>query len=310
MTTEIRYYNQNDPATVLNLSQKAASILSKSSLKTKSLLLSIFSPVEEPTEWAELEQIFLSCLRTGDDESALLCLERVAQRFGEKNYRVMALRGLYQEAVAKNEEELRRVLQNYNQIIKEDPMNIPIHKRRNALIRSFDRPVDALECLVAFLASFPSDAEAWCELSDLYQSQGLSSQAIYCMEEAVLITPNAWNLHARLGELNYMASQSTQDGVVASQKYLAEAVRRFARSVELCQDYLRGYYGLKLATDRLSKSVASKEFEEMSSASLQQMNRLAVTRLKRIIQEGASSNSTVRQAEIIAAKALLDEAGD
>jgi hypothetical protein len=29
-------------------------------------------------------------------------------------------------------------------------------------------------------------------------------------------------------------------------KYLAESVRRFCRSIELCDDYLRGYYGLKL----------------------------------------------------------------
>lgn len=30
------------------------------------------------------------------------------------------------------------------------------------------------------------------------------------------------------------------------QKYLAESLKRFARSTELCDDYLRGYYGLKL----------------------------------------------------------------
>jgi hypothetical protein len=32
----------------------------------------------------------------------------------------------------------------------------------------------------------------------------------------------------------------------AAQKYLAESLKRFARSIELCDDYLRGYYGLKL----------------------------------------------------------------
>lgn len=33
-------------------------------------------------------------------------------------------------------------------------------------------------------------------------------------------------------------------------KYLAEALKRFARSIELCDDYLRGYYGLKLVSFR------------------------------------------------------------
>lgn len=307
MASDMQHYDQNDPATVLTLSQKASSMLSKSSLKTKSQLLSIISAIEEPSEWAELEQVYLACLRSGDDESAHLCLERLTQRFGAENHRIMALRGLYQEGQAKNEEDLRRILQGYNAILKEDPMNIPIHKRRTALIRTVGKPTDALELLVQFLGSFPSDAEAWCELSDLYQSQGMSNQAIFCVEEALLIAPNAWNLHARLGELNYMASQSAQEGVAANEKFLTEAVRRFARSVELCQDYLRGYYGLKLATDRLAAIPMSKGPEALSLETVQQLNTLAVTKLKQIVRESSSQSSGPRKAEVIAAQALLDQ---
>lgn len=41
---------------------------------------------------------------------------------------------------------------------------------------------------------------------------------------------------------------ATAPGVVngSYQKYMAEAIKRFSRSIELCDDYLRGYYGLKL----------------------------------------------------------------
>lgn len=56
------------------------------------------------------------------------------------------------------------------------------------------RPQDAIEALVEFLETSPTDAEAWVELSDLYQSQGMSSQAIFCLEEALLNVPNAWNV--------------------------------------------------------------------------------------------------------------------
>lgn len=31
-------------------------------------------------------------------------------------------------------------------------------------------------------------------------------------------------------------------------KHYAEALKRFCRSIELCDDYLRGYYGLKLVS--------------------------------------------------------------
>lgn len=56
------------------------------------------------------------------------------------------------------------------------------------------RPVEAITALVELLDSSPTDAEAWAELSDLYQSQGLHQQAIFCLEEVLLITPNAWNV--------------------------------------------------------------------------------------------------------------------
>ena len=56
------------------------------------------------------------------------------------------------------------------------------------------RPQAAIEALVEFLETSPTDAEAWCELSDLYQVHGMSSQAIFCLEEALLVVPNAWNV--------------------------------------------------------------------------------------------------------------------
>ena len=57
----------------------------------------------------------------------------------------------------------------------------------------------AIEALVEFLETSPTDAEAWCELSDLYQVHGMSSQAIFCLEEALLVVPNAWNvMHLRM----------------------------------------------------------------------------------------------------------------
>ena len=56
------------------------------------------------------------------------------------------------------------------------------------------QPQAAIEALVEFLETSPTDAEAWCELSDLYQAYGMSSQAIFCLEEALLVVPNAWNV--------------------------------------------------------------------------------------------------------------------
>lgn len=69
------------------------------------------------------ENLMLSCLRTGDDQSAHICLERLSSRFGSENERLLALRGLYQEATATNDSELRDILQEYEAILQKDPSN-------------------------------------------------------------------------------------------------------------------------------------------------------------------------------------------
>ena len=65
-----------------------------------------------------------SCLRTGDEQSAHLCLERLTERFGAENERLMALRGMFQEAVANDDAALKKILEEYDFILANDPSNM------------------------------------------------------------------------------------------------------------------------------------------------------------------------------------------
>ena len=67
-------------------------------------------------------------------------------------------------------------------------------KRRIAILRILNRPSDAVDALTELLDSSPTDVEAWAELADLYFRQGLSHQAVFCLEEVLLVIPNAWNV--------------------------------------------------------------------------------------------------------------------
>lgn len=50
-----------------------------------------------------------------------------------------------------------------------------------------------------------------------------------------------------MGEILYAgAVAGSQEGAANSQAMLLDAMRRFCRSVELCDGYLRGCYGLKM----------------------------------------------------------------
>lgn len=63
-----------------------------------------------------------------------------------------------------------------------------------ALLKSTGKISEAISALNSLLDFSPTDAEAWAELADLYLSQGLYSQAIFALEEVLVLTPNAWNV--------------------------------------------------------------------------------------------------------------------
>ncbi|CAG7926447.1 unnamed protein product [Penicillium olsonii] len=288
-TSDVRDIGGSDMISALHLAQQAPVILGPESRST--------SATDSADYYARIEQLMLACLRTGDDQSAQTCLNRLSLRFGPSNERVMGLRGLYEEATAKDQAALEECLRGYDQTLLQSPVNVPILKRRVALLRSLNRPADAISALIELLDAIPTDAEAWCELADLYQSQGLGSQAIFSLEEALLIAPNSWNIHARLGELLYIASA---DGDAA--RLLGKSVQHFSRSIELCDDYLRGFYGLTLASTRMLENNYGQQptLKRLKAFSLLQIEEIVKTRSVDD-QHWASSRS-----ELIAAKELLN----
>jgi tetratricopeptide (TPR) repeat protein len=302
-------------AEALQLAQQAPTILRNNPKAISSSPLSfLFSATENAELWVIYENLLQLCLRTGNDEAAQQCLERLVLRFGETNERVMAFQGLIKEAQASNHNDLEKVLKDYDTILKEDPTNMPIAKRKVALLRSMGRAPEATNALSVLLDYSPTDSEAWAEMADLCLYQGLYTQAIFSFEEVLVLMPNAWNMHARLGEVLLMAAQNNE---ASAQKHYAEAVKRFSRSIELCDDYLRGYYGLKLATDRLlsdssksKKQGDSAEFTLPSQATLQKLNEAATEKLSEIVRRHGSFQRLWQgydAGEVAAARELLDK---
>ncbi|KAI1391174.1 tetratricopeptide [Hypoxylon trugodes] len=291
------------PAVALQHSQQAPSILGRSTgAISTSVFQSLLAAPETSELWTTYENLLLSCLRTGDDESAHQCLARLVNRFGQDNERIMALKGILKEADANDAATLSVILKEYEQILEENPTNIPILKRRVALLRSIGRIPDSVSALISFLDISPTDAEAWAELADLYFSQGLYSQAVFALEEVLILQPNAWNIHARLGEVLFVAGKSSDN---ASQ--LSSALKRFSRSVELCDGYLRGYYGLKLKSSPSQGD--SDGFAVPDSATLSRLDELATEKLAEIVRRSSAGEKGWQgydEAEIKAARALLE----
>lgn len=115
--------NGSDVLSALRLSQQAPAILGHGpALNTNAGSSNASRDTAE--EYGRIEQLFLACLQTGDDQSAQVCLDRLSHRFGPSNERVMGLRGLYQEATAKDQAALEKCLAEYETILSENPVNV------------------------------------------------------------------------------------------------------------------------------------------------------------------------------------------
>lgn len=118
--TDVRKICGTDPISALHLAQQAPAILG---LESKSGGTSSNS-TDTADYYARIEQLFLACLQTGDDQSAQACLDRLSLRFGPSNEKIMGLRGLYEEATAKDQSALTKCLQQYEATLSQNPVNI------------------------------------------------------------------------------------------------------------------------------------------------------------------------------------------
>ncbi|KAF2441288.1 TPR-like protein [Karstenula rhodostoma CBS 690.94] len=303
------------PQTALQLSQKAPLVLSSAPTSSLPWPLSLLFSRETPETWAIHENLLLAALRTGDDAAARQILDRLTTRFGAGNERMIALKGLYDEALAKDDKELEKVFNDYEKVLKEDPTNVSVRKRRIAVLKSLGRTADAITALTVLVENSPTDAEAWAELSELYASSGAWGQAIFCLEEVLLVMPNAWSAHAQVATLHYLSSSTSVPA-------LTLALRHFARAVELNDSYLRGYYGLKLVSQKLlpllSESSGSKRNAEEDDVappkpqSVKKLEEIATAKLGEIVRQCSATKqgqSGYSQAEIEAARELLNRDG-
>lgn len=307
------------PQTALALSQKAPLVLSSSPVSSLPWPLSLLFSRETPESWAIHENLLLSALRTGDEKSAAQILARLESRFGEHNERIIVLRGIYNEATAQSDSDLEKVFEGYEKILREDPTNMSIRKRRVAVLKSLGRINDAITAITVLLENSPTDVEAWAEASELYASQAAWGQAIYCAEEVLLTAPNSWSAHAHVATLHYLSTASNNPPSISE---LSLALKHFCRAAELNEGYVRGFYGIKIVASRLNpllsdSQASSKRRSEQDDedvpiptlASVQKLDEIATEKLGEFISDFGhkkKGQSGYDEAEIIAAKELLN----
>lgn len=122
--TKNKPIHSSDLLATLQYSQQAPILLGRQNNSKMAPLSLVTSAPAQPEEYATIERLFFTCLQTGDDKSALICLDKLTQFFGPSNERIMGLHGLYEEAIAGDNSALEKCLQEYDDILQQNPVNL------------------------------------------------------------------------------------------------------------------------------------------------------------------------------------------
>lgn len=128
-----------------------------------------------------------------------------------------------------------------------------------------------------------------------------------------------------MGEILYISSSSSNTNSASDPdriRTLVRALKSFCRSLELCDDYLRGFYGLHLVTSALQQDLtrlgnsgiaklpADEDFPVPSLQTVEKLKELATKKLAEIVRKSSAGEKGWEgydEAEVIAARALLDK---
>ena len=126
------------------------------------------------------------------------CIRDLDTQFPD-SHRVKRLKGMHLESIGKS----REAQHLYDEILKEDPTNSLVSKRKVAIMRADNKPAEAIQLLGAYLKTYMNDLEAWQELCDLYLKVQDYAKAAHTMEELVITHPHHHLYQQRYADILY-----------------------------------------------------------------------------------------------------------
>ncbi|KAK9459043.1 uncharacterized protein V1516DRAFT_680774 [Lipomyces oligophaga] len=233
--------------------------------------------VDSTELYSFIELHFYLALITCHDNEAATVLTTLSDRFGESSPRIGVMKALLIEAT----ESFDKALDYLN---GRPDTELGATKRRLAIMRatatSASLNAGYIKELNTVLDTFPSDGETWAELAQAYIDVGMYAQGLFALHEVLLLFPLAYNINAWIAEVTMKFAETLKDqgsgGVSTEEKY-AEAVKFALRSVELCDDYVRGWSGVLVGSSKLldlGKNVDKDLYKMLSTLARQQLEKI------------------------------------
>ncbi|ORY87581.1 hypothetical protein BCR37DRAFT_375443 [Protomyces lactucae-debilis] len=241
-------------------------------------------------QWDLYEQGMVAALIVADDSLALECLTRLSDKFPE-SARVHALKGMHLEAT----KDADAALAFYNKVLAVEPTNVPVIKRRITLFKSTGKVGDAIQALCTYVDVFYTDADAWAELAELYASVNAHERANFCYGEAVLLAP-----HESMTHLLYADSFYTLAIQHPGSNHMEHALREYLRAIELRDNSLRAFCGVKVCCSALMG-----DLKETTAVELKKLDLLATKQLAQLTSKGLAGAQEVEFAKSLLGQAQL-----
>lgn len=184
-----------------------------------------------------LEVLLAANIAAGDGAAAARALARIEASGAAPagSARVRLLRGRLLE----HEERWADARALYDELVAADETDMAARKRLVAVAKAAGDPGEATRLALAHVDTFAGDAEAWAELAALYAARGCLQQALFCLEECVLLRPLLHAYHLRYAD------------TVAALGDARTAAKYYCRVLELCPGQVAALYGLRWCCERV-----------------------------------------------------------
>jgi len=217
------------------------------------LLDKYFNKLGTQEAWDIVEQVLIGAIDSGEHEIANKYLKWMENKFSNSSIRVLRLKGMLAEAQQNYEDAIRI----YDKILKQEPGQATILKRRISIEIEKGKRKDAITLLNEYLELFSDDTEGWLELANLYLKEQLYDYAAYCFEELILIEPHNYHYYIKYAEIKY----SIPDYPLA--------LKYFIFALELSKENITAFYGLLMTMNKIGK--LTKEEEDLKDWAVTQL---------------------------------------
>jgi tetratricopeptide (TPR) repeat protein len=220
--------------------------------------------------WVIHEQVLTAALDTGDIKLAEKSLKCLQDRFSKNSARVKRLEGLIMEG----KEEFEEALVYYDELLKDNPSDTLVIKRKIAIYKAQGEMAMAIDQLVELLEMTMADYESWSELADLYITQHQYDKAAFCLEELILSNPHNYVYHQQYAEVCY--TQNTLESLEIARKY-------YCASLKLNPSNLRSLYGLYQTSVKLAKHPKAKKESKIKNEDMAKWTASQLLELYQVI---------------------------